>query len=51
MRSLGLAYTVISKLGDRQGPAVQHRELYSIFCNNLYGEKNLKKNGCVCMYN
>ena len=31
------------------GPAVQHRELYSVFCGMW--EKNLKENGCIYMYN
>ena len=31
--------------------SLQHRELYSIFCKNLYGKKNLKKNGYMSMYN
>ena len=25
----------ICRMDKQQGPAVQHRELYSIFCNNL----------------
>ena len=28
-------HTTIYKTGKQQGPTVQHRELYSIFCNNL----------------
>ena len=28
-------YTTIHKIGDQQGPAVQHRGLYSIIFNNL----------------
>ena len=27
--------TTIYKIGKQQGPTVQHRELYSISCNNL----------------
>ena len=26
-------------LDNQQGPTVQHRELYSIFCNNLNGKR------------
>ena len=32
-------------------PAVYHRELDPIFCDNLSGENNLKENGCVYVYN
>ena len=28
-------HTTIYKIDNQQGPTVQHRELYSIFCNNL----------------
>ena len=28
-------HTTMNKIDDKQGPTVQHRELYSIFCNNL----------------
>ena len=28
-------YTVVNKIDKQQGPTVQHRELYSISCNNL----------------
>ena len=27
--------TTIYRVGNQQGPTVEHRELYSIFCNNL----------------
>ena len=30
--------TTICKIDNKQGPSVQHRELYSIFCNNLNGK-------------
>ena len=33
----------VHKIDKQQGPTVEHRELYSMFYNNLYGEKNLKK--------
>ena len=35
-------HTTIYKTDNQQGPTVQHRELDSIFCDNLY--ENLKKN-------
>ena len=28
----------ITKIDNQQGPTVQHRELYSIFYNNLHGK-------------
>ena len=28
-------YTTIYKIDEQQGPTVEHRELYSIFYNNL----------------
>ena len=28
--------TTIYKIDNQQGPTVQHKELYSIFCDNLY---------------
>ena len=28
-----------SKTGYQPGPTVRHRELYSIFCNNIYGKR------------
>ena len=39
--SLGLAYAqyVVYGMTGQWGPAIQHRELYPIFCDNLYGEK------------
>ena len=32
-------HSPIYKIDNQQGPAVYHRELYSIFCNNLYGKR------------
>ena len=32
-------YIILHKLDDYQEPTVEHREIYSIVCNNLYGEK------------
>ena len=34
--------TTIYKIGNRQGPAAQHREIHSIFCDNLH-EKRIQK--------
>ena len=28
-------HTTVYKIDKQQGPTVQHRELYSVFCNNL----------------
>ena len=28
-------HTTVYKIGKQQGPTVEHRELYSISCNNL----------------
>ena len=44
-------HTELYRVTSQWGPAVEHRELYPIFCDNLCGEKNLKKNGYVYMYN
>ena len=31
--------TTIYKIDNQQGPTVQHKELYSIFCDNLYEKR------------
>ena len=36
-------------MNKQQGPTVEHREVYSIFCNDVYGKIN--KSGYVYMYN
>ena len=41
---------MICNIDNQQGPTVQHRELYLIFCNNQYGKKNLKKNEYTYIY-
>ena len=41
-------FTLIYKIGNQQGPTVQHRELYSICCNNLY-RKIIWKRVSVCV--
>ena len=35
-------HTTIYKIDNQQGSTLQHRELYSIFCNNLYRKKSEK---------
>ena len=35
----GHVYTAIVKIDNQQGPTVQHRKLYSMFCNNLAGKR------------
>ena len=32
-------YTAVFKMENQQGPTVKHRELCSILCNNLNGER------------
>ena len=32
-------HTTIYKIDKQQGPTVKHRELYSVFCDNLYGKR------------
>ena len=32
-------YTTIFKIENQQGPTLQHKELCSVFCNNLNGER------------
>ena len=31
--------TIVCGMDGQQGPAAQHWELYSIFCDNLYGKR------------
>ena len=52
IKSLGLTYTTnIYKIDKQSEPPVQHRERYSIFCNNLYGERICKRmDMCVYMH-
>ena len=47
-------HITIFKTDKQQGPTVQHRELYSIHCNNLYKiitEKSVKKSVYKKIYN
>ena len=34
----GLVHTAVFKMDNQQGPAVEHRELCSIFCGTLDGK-------------
>ena len=36
-------HTTIYKIDNQEGPTVQHRELYSVFCDNLYEKRILKR--------
>ena len=36
-------HTTVYGMDGQQEPAVQHRELYSIFCNNLYRKESEKE--------
>ena len=36
-------HTAIYKIDNQQGPTVQHGELYSIFCDNLYQKESEKE--------
>ena len=36
-------HTTICKRDNQQGSTVWHRELYSIFCNKVYGKKSGKE--------
>ena len=45
-----IKHTAIFKLDNQQGPTVQHRELCSIFCNNLIGKRIWKRiHICICI--
>ena len=38
------------KIGNQEELTIQHRELYSIFSNNLYGKESEKEmNICICI--
>ena len=44
-------YTIIYKIGNQAGPTELHRELYSIFCTNLYGKRIWKRMEIyMCVY-
>jgi len=43
-------YTIIYGMDGKQGPAVRYRELYPIFCDNLYGKGICKRmDMCTCI--
>ena len=41
---------VIYKMDKQQGPTLQHRELYSISCDNHNGKEYEEVCVCVCVY-
>ena len=44
-------HITIYKIDNQQGPTVLHREIYSVFCDNLYKQRVLKKNEYRYVYN
>ena len=43
--------TLIHGMDGQWGPAVEHRELYSIFCDNLYRKRTWKRmDTCICIF-
>ena len=43
-------HTAVFKTDNQQGPTVQHRDLYSIFCNNRNGKRIWKRRDtCICI--
>ena len=46
----GICTLVYGMIG-KWGPAVQHRDLYPVFCDGLYGKRSWKNNRCMYMYN
>ena len=43
-------YTMLYAMTGQQGPTVEHRELYPIFCDHLDGERNWRRTGvCTCV--
>ena len=46
----GRMHTSIFKIDNQHGPAIEHRELYLILCNDLYGKRTLKRvDICICI--
>ena len=41
--SLGLIHTTMYETENQSDPAVQHRELYSVLCSDLYRKRALKR--------
>ena len=49
----GYVHTAIFKMEKQQGPAVKHRELYSVLCGSLDGRGvwgRMDTCVCVCMH-
>ena len=46
----GHEHTAIFKMDNQQGPTVQHRELYSVLSDILYGRGVWGENGYMYMY-
>ena len=36
-------HSIVYRMDGQQGPAVEHKVLYSIFCDNLYGKRIWKQ--------
>lgn len=43
-------HTTVHGMDSQWEPHAQHRELYAIFCNNLYGKKSEKASICAYVY-
>ena len=41
-------HTEVYRMTGQWGPAVYHKELYSVFCDNLCGKKSERERICVC---
>ena len=43
-------YTVVNEMTGQWGPDIQHRELCTIYCDNLYGKRIWKRiDLCICI--
>ena len=42
-------HTTGYKIGNQQGPAVQHREVHSVLWDKLYGKGSCKGRACACV--
>ena len=49
-QKFGINTYIIYKINNQQGPTAQQRELYSIFCNNLYEKTLINNRYMLCMY-
>ena len=43
-------HTTVYRMDNQQGPTVEHREVYSILCNDLHGKRILKKKKRIHIY-